>query len=534
MVMIQNRYFVLLIFILLTNLNFAQVKFNFKFDTFTLKEWPGVHSFSYGEWKDTLWVFGGRVDGLHGKEEGFNYKNSNRNIYSLQVGQLSARQWDFKVMDPRILKILNSANSQYVQEGNKLYIMGGYGETYFGIYETLPYMMVIDLEALSMTLRTGNFIDSCITIWEDPIFTVTGGKLVKADSLFYLIGGHRVKGKYTSNSGLIDQQYTDRTLIFALNEHSGRVIQIQEFNDVFNFHRRDYNIHVQKEKGIQSDIILFSGVFQENIQSPFYNLSRINQNGIVEIAGFEQRLANYHCPHVLLANSNFQPNAEHHLFFGGMSEYFINSNAEVERDAQVPFVDHISSIKIDEDGNYSEIFFSDRLPGFFGAAAEFVHNKEYFNDSINGVDLSKLKDHDTAVIGWIIGGLWNPTNEPNPWVNERAQEVRSNPYILEVKLILSEGVQNHDLKENSSLFLSPNPVSDRIQITIPENILVYTNTLQIWSSSGTLLLAKAISKESQLELDLGFLAEGLYSVVILDRQGNKLVQRRITKLTKWR
>ena len=158
--------------------------FNFKFDTFTLKEWPGVHSFSYGEWKDTLWVFGGRVDGLHGKEEGFNYKNSNRNIYSLQVGQLSARQWDFKVMDPRILKILNSANSQYVQEGNKLYIMGGYGETYFGIYETLPYMMVIDLEALSMTLRTGNFIDSCITIWEDPIFTVTGGKLVKADSLY--------------------------------------------------------------------------------------------------------------------------------------------------------------------------------------------------------------------------------------------------------------------------------------------------------------------------------------------------------------
>ena len=123
MVMIQNRYFVLLIFILLTNLNFAQVKFNFKFDTFTLKEWPGVHSFSYGEWKDTLWIFGGRVDGLHGKEEGFNYKNSNRNIYSFQVGQLSAIQWDFKVMDPRILKILNSANSQYVQEGNKLYIM---------------------------------------------------------------------------------------------------------------------------------------------------------------------------------------------------------------------------------------------------------------------------------------------------------------------------------------------------------------------------------------------------------------------------
>jgi hypothetical protein len=88
--------------------------------------------------------------------------------------------------------------------------------------------------------------------------------------------------------------------------------------------------------------------------------------------------------------------------------------------------------------------------------------------------------------------------------------------------------------ENSSLVLSPNPVSDRMQITIPETILVYTNTLQIWSSSGTLLLAKAISKESQLELDLGFLAEGLYSVVILDRQGNKLVQRRISKLTKWR
>ena len=52
-----------------TSLAYSQdngIPFAINIEEITYEDWPGLHSFAFGEWDD-YWVFiGGRLNGLHG------------------------------------------------------------------------------------------------------------------------------------------------------------------------------------------------------------------------------------------------------------------------------------------------------------------------------------------------------------------------------------------------------------------------------------------------------------------------------------
>ena len=68
------RVFIFLCIVVVFSTLHSQINFQLKFDTVRVPSWPGIHSFVYGTVGDTIIVIGGRRDGLHEKESGFEYK----------------------------------------------------------------------------------------------------------------------------------------------------------------------------------------------------------------------------------------------------------------------------------------------------------------------------------------------------------------------------------------------------------------------------------------------------------------------------
>ncbi|HEX5626156.1 MAG TPA: hypothetical protein VFX48_09075, partial [Saprospiraceae bacterium] len=63
----------------------GQLPGSFRFDTLKIPNWPAIHSFSYATYGNWVLMVGGRTDGIHGKENGFEFAQGNRNIYLWNV-----------------------------------------------------------------------------------------------------------------------------------------------------------------------------------------------------------------------------------------------------------------------------------------------------------------------------------------------------------------------------------------------------------------------------------------------------------------
>jgi len=70
--------------------------------------------------------------------------------------------------------------------------------------------------------------------------------------------------------------------------------------------------------------MVFSGVFQYNINRPFLNTAIIDRTNFEERFDFEHKLASYTCSRLGLYDSI--KNEFHLLFFGGMADYFRDSS----------------------------------------------------------------------------------------------------------------------------------------------------------------------------------------------------------------
>ena len=114
---------------------------------------PAIHSFAFAE-SNGKWLFiGGRTNGLHGFNPGdaFPKQYSNKNIFVVNPNTLETysknifSDCSYTTADP-----LRSTNMQYFQDGNKLYLIGGYGyDSASNSLVTFPVLTVIDVNEMS-------------------------------------------------------------------------------------------------------------------------------------------------------------------------------------------------------------------------------------------------------------------------------------------------------------------------------------------------------------------------------------------------
>lgn len=501
----------------------AQQEFSVVIEALEIANAPSVHSFSVGKTSDGKWlIVGGRVDGLHQRQPFAAFLATENNTDAFLIDPISKQVWtkDLSSLPSAIFEQIQSTNQQFFQRGNTLYITGGYGYSAFLVdHITYPNLMAINVDSLATAIINNTSISSYFRQIADEEMAVTGGQIGYLDSTFYLCGGQLFEGRYNPmgpdhGPGFI-QQYSDEIRKFKI-EDDGTSMSITDFeaeNDVTNLHRRDYNMSPQIFPNGDKGFTMFSGVFNAN-DLPFLNPVDITENGYTVNTTFSQYLSHYHSAKVPIFDAN--SSTMHNVFFGGLSQYTLDSEGELVQDNEVPFVKTISIVTRKQDGSMVESKLALEMPDFLGAGAEFIPVSDdslYMDKEI--VNLNHISEK--TLIGYIYGGI-HSTAENIFFVNTGTQSTASAQIF---KVFLTEGKSDVSIINVTNpnpfdLSIFPNPVSD--SFTLKAKFSKSENyTLKIYNKEGKEVKRenfKQLEGVQELSINVNGIAAGEYILVL--------------------
>ena len=452
----------------------SQSYFDLQLDTVSIAGLPGLHSFAVATHEGKWLIIGGRRDGMHQKFNAFSTSNANQQV--LVVDPKAGRSWQSSLsgLPDSLQEQLRSANMEFFQQGQTLLFAGGYGRSELAQnHITYPYLTLIDVPGLMSAVTKGEALQPHFQQIRDTFFAVTGGQLLQLADTFYLVGGHRFDGVYSANSANPTQFYSNAIRKFVLSPKTAgmQVTHKSKVVDEINLHRRDYNLVPQIFENGELGMTAFSGVFQPGLAlAPFLNLLEFRAAGHAPVNGFSQFLANYHCAKVPLYAQ--VANEMHTLFFGGISNYWLNANDSLIKDNRLPFVKTVSRVSRLADGTYQEVPFAAELPFFTGAGAEFL-----LADGVPTLP-SGIVDYDAlplgkTLLGYIVGGIVTPENQRNPFVANTIGITSASGLLIQVfldkKTSSNTAEKPLDGRFDLGLVVSPNPASDHwdVQLQLP-------------------------------------------------------------------
>jgi hypothetical protein len=398
---------------------------------------PTVHSYAAGT-VDGKWVIlAGRTNGLHGftsvAANNFPPASQNRDVWV--IDPISKQSWSRSLADASSgltldeLNSLTQTNSQFYQRGDRLYMTGGYGveseQNGSPFYNTFDELSAIDLPGLATWAMGGaGTAKSHVRQISDPLFKITGGAMYEINGRTHLVFGHDFVGNYTNGTNGV---YANQVRSFDIVD-DGAALSIANVISTTpdpNFRRRDLNIVPVIRPGagstLDQGLLVLSGVFTPT-NGAWTVPVEIDANGNPTMddpaapATFKQGFNGYHSAKVGLYSET--TGSMHEILFGGISlQTYDTSAQQVITDNRLPFINDITSIVIDEQGNYVQ----HRLGEFpvlndpLGNRLRFGANAELFlADGIetysNGVvKLDSLASPTT--VGYIFGGI--ASNAPN-------------------------------------------------------------------------------------------------------------------------
>lgn len=456
---------------------------------------PAIHSFAFAE-LNGKWLFvGGRTNGLHGFNPGdaFPKQYSNKNIFVVNPNTLETfsknifSDCSYTIADP-----LRSTNMQYFQDGNKLYLIGGYGyDSASNGLITFPVLNVIDVNETMQAIISGSSISPFIRQLTDSRLQVSGGELQKLGDYFYLAGGHNFTGTYTRTVN--NQVYTNKIQKFKIIDN-GISISLSDYSswtDTVEFHRRDMNlVPAMKPDGITPYMILYGGVFKRNVDLPFLNPININADGPVVDYSFEQKMSQYTCSYLSAFNSI--TGSMHTTFLGGTSLYYYNEFTHMlQYDSLVPFIDDITTLTRNSSGVSDERISVNRLPALLGTNAKFILNESIPQYSNKIIKLNEISGR--TFVGIIYGGIRAilPNNTPS-FPSDYILKVYITPKTLNVNHIGNTVPQKYELGQNY-----PNPFNPETKIKFSIPSASFTR-LSVYDELG-----REVTKLVESKLDAG-------------------------------
>lgn len=450
----------------------GQSNFDIQLDTFSIPGLPGMHSFAFARHDGKWLLVGGRRDGMHQKFNSFATGGANQHLIVADPESGQIWQRPLTELPDTLQEQLRSTNMEFFQQETTLCFVGGYGRSEVAQnHITYPYLTLIDVGGLMDAVVDGSELLPHFHQIRDTFFAVTGGQLQLLNDTFFLVGGHRFEGVYSANSGANQLQfYTNSIRKFTLEPgpEGWQVAHKSIILDELNLHRRDYNLAPQVFQDGEAGMVAFSGVFQPGPAAlPFQNIIEIGHSGHVPVNGFSQFLANYHCAKAPLFAQ--ESNEMHTLFFGGMSQYYLNETDSLLRDNRIPFVRTVSRVSRLADGTYEEVPFDAELPFFTGTSAEFILAEgvpTLQNDIVNYDELP----FGSSLIGYIAGGIVTPGNQRNPFVFNNVGITSASNLLIKVFVVKNAPNATPekplDGRFNLGLKIFPNPAHDVWQVRL--------------------------------------------------------------------
>lgn len=472
MTQIKNITALLVALFVLNNVQSQNAPFEIKLEPISISNLGGIQSYAFGQ-SDGKWlIVGGRLDGLHQRQPFAAFDLAGHNNQLIVVDPISLQKWSIPLtqLSPEIQEHLSATNMQFYQENDYLYCLGGYGySAIFGDHTTFDKLTAIHIPGIINDIINNNSITAHIRQITDTKFQVTGGRLKKIDSTFYLLGGQKFIGRYNPmgpdhGPGFI-QEYTDAIRKFNLNDDGVNIVitHVDEYIDNNDLHRRDYNAEQQILINGNEGITMFSGVFQPTVNLPFLNAVTVDDNSYQVENNFQQYYNHYHCP-VLPIYSELD-NEMHTVFFGGIAQFYDNQGVLVQDD-DVPFVSTIARVTRDNLGNMAEYKLPVEMPTLLGAGAEFIPNLDFphFHNEVFKLD---SVDNDYTLIGYIYGGI--SSSQPNIFFINDGSQSSANNQIFEVFIRKSGTLNNDELNPSSinslNLVIYPNPNDGLLKVS---------------------------------------------------------------------
>ncbi len=453
----------------------------------------GMQAFAFGQHEGKWLIIGGRLDGLHRRQPFASFDIAGHNTQLIVVDPIGNQSWtaSLDVLPASIKEQLSATNMEFYQEGDILYLIGGYGySNTAGDHTTYPNLTAINIPQTIQAIQNDLSILPLIRQIKDDKMAVTGGYLHKIDDTFYLVGGQKFIGRYNpmgpNNGPGFVQEYTNAIRKFTLEDDGTtlKIIHQAEIYDKAQLHRRDYNVAPQIMPDGREGLTAFSGVFQENVDLPFLTCVNIDGDGYAVQPGFNQYYNHYHCAHIPLYSA--KDNEMHTLFFGGIAQYF-DDNGLLVRDDNVPFVNTIARVTRKSDGSMAEYKLPITMPGLLGAGSEFIPTSAISSYENDVLKLDEL-DQDTTMIGYIYGGI--SSSAPNIFFTNTGTQSQASSQIFKVFLIKNSPTSVHDVniqsKNGLGMVIYPNPSDEYIHVTfdLPEASNV---TLSIFDVGGAII-----------------------------------------------
>lgn len=495
--MIRHLLILVSLFVLFSG-NTQILPYKIVIDSITVPELGGLQSYAIGQANGKWLIFGGRLDGLHRRQPWATFDVAGHNNQILVVDPISKQKWACALneLDTSLREQLSSANMQFVQRENILFLLGGYG--YSAVKEdhiSFPNFTTVDVPGLIDAVIHKKPIASFFHQITEERFALCGGQMMLLDNDLYVVGGNRFDGKYNPmDNPTFVQTYSNSVQRYTV-ELNGLVPSIRQhasFTDETLMRKRDFNVQPTILENGEQGLISFSGVFQKGFNMPYLNAVLIDKNGMKEIPDFAQYYNHYHCANTALYEPRNQ--STHHLFFGGIAQYYDSSGMLVQ-DNDVPFTPAITYILRQSNGQMTEYKLPVQLPGYLGAASEFIptHNLPLLSNEI--IDLSKLSG-DSILIGYLYGGIKSSAANIF-WINTGVESTASQmiyPIIL-VRTNQPEFIENKQSTNGLQLQVFPMPLEKQIlfKYTIKEGQSAY---LELLDKNGELVKKKIFKKLS--------------------------------------
>ena len=438
----------------------------------TVSGLPGLHSYAFAQHNGKWLIIGGRKDGVHARQpfNAFPDAQNNKEIYVVDIATQQSWSASVNSLPTGIKEQLQSTNMNFYQDGNALFIVGGYAySTTAADHKTFNNLTSVDVPNLINAIIAGTPITSYFKQITNDVFAITGGQLGKIGNTFYLVGGHRFDGRYNPmNNPTFTQTYSNAIRKFTIDNSGSNLsyANYEEILDAVHLHRRDYNLLPQVFPDGELGYTISSGVFQIAVDLPFLYPVDIKAGGYFPQTQFNQYLSNYHSGKACLYDAT--NNRMHNLFFGGISQYYYQ-NGTLLQDNTVPFVKTISRTTRFTDGSLLEYQLPVEMPNLKGAGAEFIPNESLPHYSNEVIQLSNITA-DEFVIGHLFGGI--QSSSPSAFTDNQTNLTIADPTVYQVKLVKNPllSTPQIDGKNPFSFTVSPNPAPNdtvRIQFDMP-------------------------------------------------------------------
>ena len=282
-----------LLFVFCTPLLFGQTFLEVHLEPLEISGLGGVQSYAVGTHEGDWLIIGGRLDGLHRRQPWASFDAAGNNNQLIVVNPEQGESWSASIssLETNLREQLSSTNLEFYQQGDYLYVIGGYGFSPSNDdHITHPQLTAIDVPAVINAVKTGGDLPEHFRQVEDEVFAVTGGYLDYMNGTYYLVGGQRFDGAYNPmNNPTFVQEYTNAIRRFTLVDDGENleITHLEEWYDAANLHRRDYNVVSQIMPDGTFGLTAFSGVFTSE-DLPWLNSVDISEEGYAVNNDFTQ------------------------------------------------------------------------------------------------------------------------------------------------------------------------------------------------------------------------------------------------------